>query len=95
MLQYSIFFHHHFSQIFPFYHRFFHVPPIKYREMAHPPLTSGTELRGSDPFAFEALLPALAAALEARRSPAMKLHSLPLGEERVARAARRFFESCC
>ena len=37
-------------------------------------------LRGSDPFAFEALLPALAAALEPRRSPAMKLHSLPLGD---------------
>lgn len=34
---------------------------------------------GSDPFAFEALLPALAAALEPRRSPAMKLHSLTGG----------------
>jgi len=41
---------------------------------------SATEalVKGSDPFAFEALLPALAAALEPRRSPAMKLHSLKL-----------------
>ncbi|CAE8677259.1 unnamed protein product, partial [Polarella glacialis] len=31
-----------------------------------------------DPFAFEALLPALAAALDARRSPVMKLHALRL-----------------
>lgn len=35
-------------------------------------------VKGSDPFAFEALLPALAASLEPRRSPAMKLHSLKL-----------------
>ncbi|CAJ1389398.1 unnamed protein product [Effrenium voratum] len=35
-------------------------------------------VKGADPFAFEALLPALAAAMEPRRSPAMKLHALKL-----------------
>lgn len=54
-----------------------------------------TPCGGSDPFAFEALLPALAAALEAKRGPQMKLHALLLGPEVVLpRVLRKLLKMC-